>query len=66
MATIKSEREFDLIIWGATGFTGNLTAQYLLNKYGVDGGLRWALGGRNETKLEATRAALEAESGESS
>ena len=47
------EREFDVVVWGATGFAGRLTAQYLLERYGTS--LRWALGGRNRAKLEAVR-----------
>jgi len=49
-------REFDLILWGATGFTGGLVAEYLAGAYG--NGLRWAIAGRNAGKLEAVRAAL--------
>lgn len=45
-------REFDVIVWGATGFTGQLVAEYLLGQYGVGGELTWAIGGRNEAKLE--------------
>ena len=36
------EREFDVVVWGATGFAGRLTAQYLLERYGTS--LCWALG----------------------
>lgn len=53
-----SEREFDVVVWGATGFTGALVASHLLNVYGAGGNLRWAVGGRSESKLEATRRAL--------
>ena len=53
--------QFDLILWGATGFTGQITAEYLLKEYGVDGSLRWALGGRNREKLESVRKAIGAE-----
>jgi short subunit dehydrogenase-like uncharacterized protein len=52
------EREFDVVVWGATGFTGQLVAEYLLERYGVDGPLRWALGGRNESKLAVLRTEL--------
>ncbi len=51
-------QEFDVVVWGATGFTGRLVAEYLLERYGVGGELRWALGGRNEAKLEALRGEL--------
>ena len=43
--------EFDVIVWGATGFTGRLVAEYLLGRYGTDS-FRWALGGRSQEKLE--------------
>jgi short subunit dehydrogenase-like uncharacterized protein len=59
----RTEREFDIIIWGATGFTGKLTAEYLLERYGLTGSLRWAIAGRNATKLEETRASLANETG---
>jgi saccharopine dehydrogenase (NAD+, L-glutamate forming) len=45
-----AEREHDVVIFGATGFTGALTAEYLAANAG---GLRWALAGRNRAKLEA-------------
>ncbi len=52
-----SKREFDLIVWGATGFTGQLVVEYLVETYGVDGDLRWAIAGRNHNKLDAVRQA---------
>jgi short subunit dehydrogenase-like uncharacterized protein len=54
----RSDREFDVVLWGATGFTGRLVAEYLLARHGAAGDLRWALGGRNEQKLGAVRAEL--------
>jgi len=51
-------RIFDVIIWGATGFTGKLVAEYFLQTYGVDVGLRWAIAGRNEAKLNQVRSEL--------
>ena len=41
------ERAYDVIVWGATGFTGRLVAEYLLERYGIGGELRWAMAGRN-------------------
>ena len=41
------ERDFDVVVFGATGFTGALTAKYLARN-GPEG-LRWALAGRNPT-----------------
>lgn len=43
-------REFDLVVWGATGFTGRLVAEYLIQHY-TDGSLRWAMAGRSADKL---------------
>jgi short subunit dehydrogenase-like uncharacterized protein len=54
---VTAERQFDLALFGATGFTGGLTARYLAEN-GPEG-LRWALVGRNPAKLEAVRAGLE-------
>jgi short subunit dehydrogenase-like uncharacterized protein len=49
-------REFDVVIFGATGFTGELTAEYLARVAGGD--TRSALAGRNMQKLEAVRRRL--------
>ncbi len=49
-------REYDVVLVGATGFTGGLTAEYLLRH--APAGLRWALAGRNPDKLEAVRDRL--------
>jgi saccharopine dehydrogenase (NAD+, L-glutamate forming) len=51
-----AERDFDLILFGATGFVGQLTAAYLAEH--ADAGLRWAIAGRNEEKLESLRDEL--------
>lgn len=56
-----SNREFDVIVWGATGFTGQLVVEYLAETYGVDGELRWAIAGRNHSKLETVRQSCLAE-----
>src|SRR5436309_13068477 len=53
---MASERQYDLALFGATGFTGGLTARYLAEN-GPDG-LRWALVGRNRGKLEAVSSSL--------
>jgi short subunit dehydrogenase-like uncharacterized protein len=49
-------RELDLVLFGATGFTGGLTADYLA-RHAPDG-LRWGLAGRNQAKLEDVRRRL--------
>ena len=53
-----SARTYDLILFGATGFTGRLVAEYLL---GTGTGIKWALGGRSAAKLEEVKRALAAE-----
>ncbi|MEM9777841.1 MAG: saccharopine dehydrogenase NADP-binding domain-containing protein, partial [Chloroflexota bacterium] len=52
---MNNEREFDIIVWGATGFTGRLVAEYLYDQYGHDPSLKWAMAGRNAAKLETVR-----------
>jgi short subunit dehydrogenase-like uncharacterized protein len=49
-------REFDVVLFGATGFTGGLTAEYLAAE--APAGCRWAVAGRNPAKLEALRERL--------
>ena len=56
-----SDRDFDIVVWGATGFTGALVAEYLLDRYGIGQDLRWAIAGRSEDKLAALKAELGAE-----
>ena len=34
---MKNNRELDIVVYGATGFTGRLVAEYLNNQYGVNG-----------------------------
>lgn len=51
-----AEREYDIAVFGATGFTGALTAEYLAAH--APGRTRWALAGRNMGKLEQVRARL--------
>ncbi|MFJ9950770.1 saccharopine dehydrogenase family protein [Kitasatospora sp. NPDC091207] len=53
---MDAERPYDLVLFGATGFTGALTAEYLARH--VPAGCRWALAGRDRAKLEALRARL--------
>lgn len=50
-----SRRDYDLVLLGATGFTGRLTARYLA---GLDGGRRWAIAGRDRERLAALAASL--------
>lgn len=67
----NAKSEFDIVVWGATGFTGELVADYLLDSYGLPGTdtapaiagkypeiVRWAIAGRNPAKLEALQERL--------
>jgi len=48
--------EFDVIIYGSTGYTGRLVAEYMAQQYGTSGDApKWAMAGRNLEKLEEVR-----------
>ena len=50
---IKRIYKYDLIVFGATGFTGKLVVEYLLENYGISNSkFTWAIAGRNESRLE--------------
>jgi len=55
---METARQYDLVLFGSTGFTGGLTADYLAAHAPAD--LRWALAGRNRSKLDAVAARLAA------
>jgi short subunit dehydrogenase-like uncharacterized protein len=55
--TATPERDHEVVVFGATGFTGGLTAEYLAR---AGAGTRWALAGRSRSKLEAVRDRLTA------
>ncbi len=57
------DREFHIVLQGATGFTGRLTAEFLARRYGTGGAIRWALAGRNREKLEGVRDEVAREGG---
>ncbi|MEU6098581.1 saccharopine dehydrogenase NADP-binding domain-containing protein [Streptomyces sp. NPDC047079] len=56
MVRLKMERPYDIVLFGATGFVGALTARYLAAH--APDGLRWALAGRGAGKLERLREQL--------
>ncbi len=60
----EAAKDFDVVLWGATGFTGKLVAEYLCERYGVGADLRWAIAGRKESRLERVRHALGKEASE--
>jgi short subunit dehydrogenase-like uncharacterized protein len=55
---MKSAKKFDIVVYGATGFTGQLVAEYLAARYKNDEELRWAMAGRSLEKLKSVRDAI--------
>jgi short subunit dehydrogenase-like uncharacterized protein len=55
---MKPSSKFDIIVYGATGFTGQLVAEYLAANYRNDGNLKWAMAGRSLDKLASVRDAI--------
>jgi short subunit dehydrogenase-like uncharacterized protein len=52
---VKSSAEFDVIVYGATGYTGKLVAEHLSRTYGTGGEVKWAMAGRDGNKLATVR-----------
>ena len=50
--------EFDIIGYGASGYTGRLVCEYLAQRYGVGGEVKWAMAGRSAEKLRQVRDEL--------
>ena len=50
----KADRPFDIVVYGATGYTGRLVAEYLAAHYHGQGP-KWAMAGRSESKLAEVR-----------
>ena len=53
----ETQREFDIVVYGATGFTGALVAEYL---HEAHGDTKWAIAGRSQNKLDAVKQRLDA------
>ncbi|MEM7570133.1 MAG: saccharopine dehydrogenase NADP-binding domain-containing protein, partial [Pseudomonadota bacterium] len=51
-------KPFDVIVYGASGFTGRLVAEYLSQQYGLGGDIRWAMAGRSLNKLASVRSEI--------
>ena len=54
MAKKQAKKQYDVVVWGATGFTGKWVAKHLFDHYS-NGGLKWAIAGRNADKLNDVR-----------
>jgi short subunit dehydrogenase-like uncharacterized protein len=55
---MKPSSKFDIVVYGATGFTGQLVAEYLAAHYTGAGAPKWAMAGRSLDKLAAVRDAI--------
>ena len=51
------EKQFDIIVFGATGYTGKLVCEYLRDHY-ANSDVKWAIAGRDEAKLTHTKSTL--------
>ena len=52
---MSNSNQYDFVIFGATGFTGKLVVEYVINKYGCNDDISWAIAGRNKEKLEKVK-----------
>jgi short subunit dehydrogenase-like uncharacterized protein len=59
---MTSANKFDIVVYGASGFTGQLVAEYLASRYANDRALKWAMAGRSLEKLASVRDAVGASS----
>ena len=55
---MRTDKEFDIIVFGANGFTGRLVAEHLLQRYGLGGEVAWAMGGMSVAELAEARDAI--------
>ena len=55
---MKSSSKFDIVVYGATGFTGQLVAEYLAAHYAGKSDPKWAMAGRSPEKLASVRDAI--------
>ena len=54
---MNNSKQFDFVVYGASGFTGKLVIEYLVSQYGDDKNISWALAGRNIEKLQSIKVA---------
>ncbi|MDI9245423.1 saccharopine dehydrogenase NADP-binding domain-containing protein [Marinobacter sp. CHS3-4] len=54
----KTDTTYDIVVFGATSFVGQILTKYLLKTYGTGKDLKWAIGGRSESKLQTLKSDL--------
>lgn len=52
---MSTNKQFGVVVYGATGYTGRLVCEYLNKQYGVNGDVKWAMAGRSQDKLVQVR-----------
>ncbi len=58
---MTGRREYDVVVYGATSFVGQILCRYLTRRHGAVGKLRWAIAGRDLTKLDEVARATGAD-----
>lgn len=51
-------KQHDVVVFGASSFVGQILTHYLWQRHGLNGEIKWAIAGRDETKLKSLRASL--------
>jgi short subunit dehydrogenase-like uncharacterized protein len=59
--TPRADRRLDLVVFGATSFVGEILCRHLVERFGTDGPLRWAVAGRSRAKLDSVASATGAD-----
>jgi short subunit dehydrogenase-like uncharacterized protein len=59
----RAMKDFDVVVYGASGYTGRLVAEYLATKYRGDASLKWAMAGRSAAKLQEVAGEIGAPAG---
>jgi short subunit dehydrogenase-like uncharacterized protein len=54
----REDRKYDVVVLGATGFTGKLVAEHICRTYGVGKKVKWAIAGRSQSKLDQVKKDL--------
>ncbi|MBU3003765.1 saccharopine dehydrogenase family protein [Paraglaciecola arctica] len=54
----KTPPKFDIVIFGATSFVGQILTRYMLAQFALDGEIKWAIAGRSQNKLMALKQSL--------
>ena len=53
---MSDSRDFDVVVYGATGYTGQLVVEYMAQRYSENQSLSWAIAGRSQEKLEGVQS----------